>query len=94
MLPSQRDTFGRQLQRLQTLTWIGHLQQNLLYDKKKGDATSLEPPMRSASQARRAPGLFASVMLELVDNNGADDDAPFDDLLPVSGNVGEVENVI
>jgi hypothetical protein len=38
--------------------------------------------------------LFASVMFELIDNDGADDDAAFDDLLPVSGNVGQVEDVI
>ncbi len=48
-----------------------------------------------ASQARqRSKVLFASVMFELIDDDGADDDAAFDDLLPVSGNVGQVENVI
>ena len=37
---------------------------------------------------------FTSVMLELVDDDGADDDAAFDDLLPISGNVGQIEHVI
>ena len=39
-------------------------------------------------------GSFASVMFELVDDDSADDDAAFDDLLPVRGNVGQVEDVI
>jgi hypothetical protein len=38
--------------------------------------------------------LFTSVMFELVDDNGADNDAAFNNLLPVSGNVGQVEDVI
>jgi hypothetical protein len=37
---------------------------------------------------------FRPVMFELVDDDGADDDAAFDDLLPVSGNVGQIEDVI
>jgi len=37
---------------------------------------------------------FRPVVLELIDNDGADDDAAFDDLLPVSGNVGQIEDVI
>jgi hypothetical protein len=49
----------------------------------------------SASQARqRSKVLLASVMFELIDDDGADDDAAFDDLLPVSRNVGQVEDVI
>ena len=50
---------------------------------------------RPAPAGRQAShGLLASVMFELVDDDGADDDAAFDDLLPVSGNVGQVEDVI
>ena len=45
------------------------------------------------SEARSRVSL-TSVMFELIDDDGADDDAAFDDLLPVSGNVGQVEDVI
>ncbi len=49
----------------------------------------------SASQARqRSKVLLASVMFKLIDDDGADDDAAFDDLLEVSRNVGQVEDVI
>ena len=47
-----------------------------------------------ACSGQASHGLLASVMFELVDDDGADDDAAFDDLLPVSGNVGQVEDVV
>jgi len=34
------------------------------------------------------------MMLELVENDGADNDAALNNLLPVGGDVGEIENVV
>ncbi len=49
----------------------------------------------TASQAGRAPGiLLTTMMFQLVDNDCADNDAAFNNLLPVSGDVGEIENVV
>jgi hypothetical protein len=51
-------------------------------------------PLTSHVSLLTSHGLLASVMFELIDDDGADDDAAFDDLLPVSGNVGQVEDVV
>ena len=50
-------------------------------------------PCEGGSEARSTPSL-ASVMFELVDDDGADNDAAFDDLLPVSGDASQVEDIV
>ena len=52
------------------------------------------PPITSHQSLLTSHASLASVMFELIDDDGADDDAAFDDLLPVSGNIGQVEDVI
>ena len=52
------------------------------------------PPVPGLASEARSMGSLASVMFELIDNYGADDDAAFDDLLEVSGNIGQVEDVV
>jgi len=59
--------------------------------RKRGSAPRFPPITNHVSPLTVS---FRSVMFELVDDDGADDDAAFDDLLPVSGNVGQVEDVV